>query len=132
LYIISRVVFEVPNRGSLAALLLVTLVYLSCEIGFALTLSTLTRTQQQAVTVVFVWIMIALTFSGYLVPISNLPESMQWISQFLPLRHYLSILRAFMLKGATPLDVSGDIAAIAALLVASIALATRTLSRAIE
>jgi ABC-2 type transport system permease protein len=129
---IARTVFDVPMRGAFVLLFGMTLFYLLCEIGFGLTLSTLTRTQQQAVTIVFIWIMVALTLSGYMVPISTLPPFLQYASALLPLRHYLTIVRGVMLKGSGLVQLWPHAVAIVGLMVAAITVATRTLNRAIE
>lgn len=129
---ITQVVFEVPFRGAFFALLLLTALYLACEIAYALMVSTLTRSQQQATTVVFVWAMVALTLSGYLVPITTLPRAMQWISMAVPLRHYLTILRGVMLKGADLSVLLPEALILLALGVAMTLLTVRSLSRAID
>jgi ABC-2 type transport system permease protein len=132
MFLVTQVVFAIPIRGSFILLLGLTVLYLICEIGFALMLSTITRSQQQAVTLVFVWSMVAITMSGYLVPISRLPRFMQWLTWFVPLRHYLSIVRTLMLKGGGIIEVLPSAAAILALTVMMIFVTTRTLSRVIE
>jgi ABC-2 type transport system permease protein len=132
MFLVTQVVFAIPIRGSFILLLGLTVLYLICEIGFALMLSTITRSQQQAVTFVFVWSMVAITMSGYLVPISRLPRFMQWLTWFVPLRHYLSIVRTLMLKGGGIIEVLPSAAAILALTVMMIFVTTRTLSRVIE
>lgn len=129
---VTQVVFEVPLRGSFVLLLILTVLYLSCEIGYALMISTVTRSQQQAVTVVFVWVMVAMTMSGYLVPISTLPKAMQWISWAIPLRHYLAIVRGVMLKGAGFAALVPNVVAIVVLTVLLVFLTMRTLSRLVE
>lgn len=129
---VTQVVFDVPLRGSFFALLGLTVLYLCCEIAYALMVSTLARSQQQATTVVFVWAMVALTFSGYLVPITTLPEAMQWASMAVPLRHYLDIVRSIMLKGSDIATLWPQALALAMLGVIMTALTARSLSRAIE
>ncbi len=129
---VTQVVFDVPLRGSLLALLGLTLLYLSCEIAYALMISTIAQTQQQATTVVFVWAMVALTLSGYLVPITNLPRVMQVASWVVPLRHYLVIVRSIMLKGADVTALLPDALAIVVLGLTMLVLTTRTLSRVME
>lgn len=124
--------FEVRVRGQFLLLFVATLVYLGCETGFALTISTLTRSQQQAVTAVFIWINVALTLSGYLVPIRTLPQALQWASMLLPLQHYLVVVRGVILKGAGVIELWPQFAALGALLAFSMFVAARSLTRAIE
>jgi ABC-2 type transport system permease protein len=129
---VTQVVFQVPFRGAFWTLFLLTLLYLGCEICYALMVSTITRSQQQATTVVFVWAMVALTLSGYLVPITTLPKAMQWLSWLVPLRHYLTILRSVMLKGSTAAALLPDALAILFIGALMVVITTRTLSRVIE
>jgi ABC-2 type transport system permease protein len=58
------------------------------------------RTQQQAVLLVFVLVLIDVSFSGYMVPIDRMPPLMQSASFIFPLQHYLLILRGIMLRGS--------------------------------
>ncbi len=132
MFVVTQVVFEVPQRGAFALLLALTVLYLGCEVGYALMISTIARSQQQAVTIVFVWVMTAMALSGFLVPIATLPETMQWISWAVPLRHYLTVIRAVMLKGAGLASLLPEVAAMITLTVVMVSLTTRTLSRAID
>lgn len=129
---VTQVVFDLPLRGSFWLLFALTLLYLITEIAYALIVSTLTRTQQQATTMVFVWAMVAMTLSGYLVPITTLPTFLQWISWAVPLRHYLAILRPLILKGATFAHLWPSAVALTVLALVMIVLTTRTLSRLID
>lgn len=90
----------VPMRGSFVLLLLLSLLFIAAEIGWGLTISALSHTQQQAVLLIFVLALVDISFSGYLVPIERLPLAMRALAQIFPLQHYLVIIRNVMLKGA--------------------------------
>ena len=92
--------FGVPLRGSLGLLIALTLLFVVAEIGYGILISALARTQQQAILFVFVLAMVDMTFSGYLVRVKNLPVTLQAVAQVVPFRHYLTIIRGVMLKGA--------------------------------
>jgi ABC-2 type transport system permease protein len=92
--------FHVPMRGSLLLLLAMTVLFILTEIGYGVFISGLARTQQQAMLLVFVLAMVDMTFSGYLVRVKNLPAVLQAIAQIVPFHHYLTIVRAVMLKGS--------------------------------
>ena len=98
--IIAVRVFDVPMRGSLFLLFALTLLFIGAEIGYGILISTIARTQQQAILFVFVLAMFDISFSGYLVRVKNLPVVLQAIAQVVPFRHYLTIIRGIMLKGA--------------------------------
>jgi len=91
--------FGTPMRGSLALLFGLTVLFVAVEIGYGLLISSVARTQQQAVLIVFVLAMVDMTFSGYLVPVENLPAALHVVAEIVPFRHYLEIIRAVMLKG---------------------------------
>ncbi len=130
--LVTQAVFAVPLRGSFWLLLGLTVLYLGCEIAYALMVSTVARSQQQATTVVFTWAMLALTLCGYLVPVTTFPKVLQWLSWAVPLRHYLTIVRSVMLKGADLTALWPHVVALVVLGAAMTFLTTRTLSRMME
>ena len=92
--------FEVPLRGSVVTLLLLTVPYMLCTLGLGLLISTLARTQQQAMMLsAFVFIMPQMLLSGFAFPIQNMPGVFQALTCLVPLRYYLVILRGIFLKG---------------------------------
>jgi ABC-2 type transport system permease protein len=132
MFVVTQVVFGVPQRGSFLLLLGLTALYLACEIGYALTISTITRSQQQAITVVFVWAMFTMMLSGYMVSVEILPQALQWVSWLIPLRHYLAIVRGVMTRGAGIGSLLPEVGTLALLTVVMLFVARRTLSRVIE
>ena len=91
--------FEVPFRGSLAALMASTLVLLVSTQGLGLLLSTFSTTQQQAMLSATFVIMPMFILSGFAFPIRNMPAILQWLSTVNPLRYYLVINRDLFLQG---------------------------------
>ncbi len=91
--------FGVPLRGSIGVLALGTILFLMCVLAIGLFISTISRTQQQAMVTAFFFIMPAILFSGFGSPISSMPEAMQWLTYLTPLRYFQDILRSVYLKG---------------------------------
>ena len=91
--------FEVPIRGSLALLLAATTIYLLSTLGIGLFISTISRTQQQAMMTMFFFFIPAILLSGFVFPIANMPEVVQYLSYADPLRYFLVIIRGIFLKG---------------------------------
>jgi len=129
---VAVIVFEVPMRGSLGLLLILTLLFIVAETAWGLMISTVARTQQQAILFVFVQAMLDMTFSGYLVPVMNLPWLLRTVSNLVPMRHYLAVIRSIMLKGATAHELWPHVAALASLGLALAALAARNLSHSLD
>jgi len=93
--------FEVPLRGSFWTLALLTAPFIVCCLGLGLLVSTLSRTQQQAMMIsTFVMMMPQIYLSGFVFPIQNMPRVFQWVTYAIPLRYYVTILRGVFLKGA--------------------------------
>ena len=99
-------------RGSLALLAVLTLLFIVAETAWGLMISTVARTQQQAVLLVFVQSMLDMTFSGYLVSVTGLPWLLRSVSYLVPMHHYLHVIGNIMLKGATAAELWPQIAAL--------------------
>jgi len=91
--------FGVPFRGSIGVLALGAILFIMCMLGIGLFISTISKTQQQAMVSGFFFIMPAIIFSGFGTPISSMPEVLQWFTYADPLRYFLDVLRGVYLKG---------------------------------
>jgi len=91
--------FHVPIKGSLPFLFLSTGVYLLSVLGIGLLLSTLSKTQQQAMMASFFFFQPAILLSGFATPIESMPRVFQYITYVSPLRYFLVIVRGIFLKG---------------------------------
>jgi len=91
--------FRVPLRGSIAVLFAGTVLFMLCMLGAGLLISTVSSTQQQAMVTAFFFIMPAIIFSGFGFPISTMPQWLQYLTYFNPLRYFLIVLRGTYLKG---------------------------------
>ncbi|MBP7676207.1 MAG: ABC transporter permease [Thermoanaerobaculia bacterium] len=123
--VISVFWFDVPIRGSLGLLFAATTLFLMSTIGVGLLISTVSRTQQQAMMSAFFYYFPAVLLSGFMFPIANMPVAVQWLTYANPLRYYLVIIRGIFLKGVGSDVLWGQMAALAVLGAASLLLASR-------
>jgi ABC-2 type transport system permease protein len=123
--LVARFVFHVPMQGSIALVFIAAAIYLMAALGVGLFVSTLANTQQQAMFVTFFIIMVYLLMSGLFTPIRSMPEWAQMFAQLNPVKHFIGVMRAVMLKGAVARDVAKPIAALAAFGVVTLTLAVR-------
>ena len=93
-------VFGVPMRGSLLLLFAATALYLVVTLGIGLFISGRVDTQQQAMFVTFFVMMIYLLMSGLFTPVESMPHWAQVAAEFNPVRHFVSVSRAILIKGA--------------------------------
>lgn len=91
--------FEVPLRGSLLLLFTTVSFYLLTILGIGFFISTISYTQQQAMMATFFFYFPMVLLSGFLFPIANMPEIIQWITYLNPLRYFIVFIRALFLKG---------------------------------
>jgi ABC-2 type transport system permease protein len=125
-------VFAIPQRGSYALLFVLSSLFIMAEVGVGLLISAVSRSQQQAVLLVFPLAMIDLALSGYLVPVETMPRGLQVLSLFTPLRHYMKILKDIMLKGADISTLWPSALALAGLALVVGLLALRNVARNFE
>ena len=93
--------FGVPLRGSFALLLFLTMLFVLNSLGLGLLVSTLVRTQQQAMmTAAFLFMLPMIYLSGLVFPIENMPRAIQLVTYVIPLRYYAEIVRGLFLRGS--------------------------------
>ncbi len=92
--------FGVPLQGSILLLTLASVFFLLSGLGTGLLISTISNTQQEAFMVSFLIFMPVILLSGFMFPVSSMPEFFQWLTLVNPLRHYLVVVRGIFLKGS--------------------------------
>ncbi len=91
--------FDVPMRGSMLTLIASSFIFICATVATGIFISTITRTQQQAMMGGFIYLMPSLLISGLIVPVSSMPIPLQIISYANPLTYFMELLRSIMLKG---------------------------------
>ena len=97
--ILGSLLFRVPVRGSLVTLYALTLLFVFASLGLGLFVSTVARTQAQAMQLSFMLLLPNILLSGFMFPREAMPKVMQVLSSALPLTYYLRVLRGVLLKG---------------------------------
>jgi len=87
-------------RGSWGLLVLFSLFFLLNTLGLGLLVSTVARTQQQALFMVWFFLIFGIVMSGFFFPIANMPPLMQHLTLLNPLRYFLVVVRELFLKGS--------------------------------
>ena len=105
IFVAAVVVFEIPFTGSFPVLLLSLFAFVMSIVGVGLFISSLSKTQQQAILGTFVFMVPAVTLSGYAAPVENMPEWLQVADQINPLKHFLLIVKGLFLKNMSPYEV---------------------------
>lgn len=92
--------FGIPIKGSLLFFFFASLLFILSTLGIGLFISTVSRTQQQAMMVtVFGAMMPMIYLSGFVFPIENMPRIIQYVTYIIPLKYFITIIRGIILKG---------------------------------
>jgi ABC-2 type transport system permease protein len=97
---IARGWFGVPIRGGVGLLYVLSLAFMLNTLGIGLFISTISRTQQQAMFTTTFFIMPMMLLGGFVFPIENMPRLFQYVSHAVPTRYFFIIIRGIMLRGA--------------------------------
>jgi ABC-2 type transport system permease protein len=98
-------IFKVPVHGNPLVLVVATLLYLVCTLGVGLLISSVSKTQQQSFLAGFLFIMPATLLSGVMTPVAAMPGWLQAITFANPVRYFVEVIRANLLKGADFADL---------------------------
>jgi len=105
--------FKVPVRGDLGLIIGTSGLLLLSGLGIGLFASTTANTQQEAFMTVWMTLLPAIFLAGFLFPIEAMPLVLRWVSYIIPLRYYLVIIRALLLKGVGAAALQNEIIALA-------------------
>lgn len=120
-YAAAEVVFGIAVRGSVGLILFATLVFLLTSYAIAVLFSTVARNTHQAVYLTVFSVLPSTVISGFMVPTSTMPRAIQIAALGLPATHYVTILRAIVVRGAQAADVAAPLAAMTAILAVVVA-----------
>lgn len=108
----ARLVFDVPFVGALPLVLAGVFIFVLALVILGYLISTVARTQMQAMQLTFFFFLPSLLVSGFMFPYRGMPVWAQYLGEIFPLTHFLRLIRAVMLKGAEPATVAGSFSAL--------------------
>ncbi|HSA95525.1 MAG TPA: ABC transporter permease, partial [Acidobacteriota bacterium] len=98
--VVARFWFGIPIRGSLPLLYAMCLLFMINTLAMGLFISTISRSQQQAMFTTIFFVMPMILLGGFVFPIENMPRVFQWVSRAIPTRYFFVSVRGIMLRGA--------------------------------
>jgi ABC-2 type transport system permease protein len=126
----AMVLFDMPMRGSWVVLLGVVSLFLVGALGFGLLISSIADTQQVAFQLALLTSFLpTLMLSGFIFPISSMPEFLQLVTRIVPARYFLVALRGIVLKGVGPQVFWSELVALSIFAVVILGLASLRLRR---
>lgn len=125
-------VFRVPILGNPAALAAITALFVVSNLSIGYTFSTIAANQLQAVQMAMMFFLPNILLSGFMFPFAGMPAWARGIGEALPLTHYIRIVRAIMLKGASIDALAYDTAMLVLLTMVAMAIAVKRFRRTLD
>jgi len=110
--LLGMLLFHVPVNGLIRDVYLAALVFIAANLTMGLLISTLVRTQFQAMQMTFFFFLPSILLSGFMFPFDGMPRAAQYIAEILPLTHFVRLIRGIMLRGAELGMLSGELRAL--------------------
>lgn len=112
--LLGRLVFAVPIRGALSEVYLAALAFIVATLAMGVFISSLARSQFQAMQMTLFSFLPQILLSGFMFPFQGMPKAAQWLAELMPLTHFLRLIRGVMLRGAPLLSLWPELLALAA------------------
>jgi ABC-2 type transport system permease protein len=129
---IGVLLFGVPVLGNLFVLAVLSTLFITTNLAIGYTFSTIVQNQLQAMQMSMMFFLPSILLSGFMFPFAGMPVWAQYLGEGLPLTHYLRIVRAIMLKGATVQNLQYDTMALAALMLIAMTIAVTRFRRTLD
>ncbi|HKU09501.1 MAG TPA: ABC transporter permease [Bradyrhizobium sp.] len=124
--------FGVPILGSVLMLAVLSTLFITTNLSIGYTFSTIVQNQLQAMQLSMMFFLPSILLSGFMFPFAGMPVWAQYLGEGLPLTHYIRIVRAVMLKGATVANVQYDTIALIALMLLAMTIAVTRFRRTLD
>lgn len=110
---VGRLLFQVPMLGSVVDLYLAASLFIAANLALGLFVSTIVKTQFQAIQATIFFFMPSILLSGFMFPFDGMPRVIQYIGEILPNTHFIRITRGIMLRDASLGDLTGELLVLA-------------------
>jgi len=125
----GNLIFDVPVRGRLDYLALAALLFIFASLTLGLVISTIAKTQLQAMQMTVFVLLPSILLSGFLFPYEAMPVPAQWLAELLPATHFMRMSRAIILRDADVFSLQADALALIAFTVIGLIVASLRFSK---
>ena len=130
--VLGVLLFQVPIRGTLLDVYLLTLVFIIANLALGLAISTMAQNQFQAMQMTFFILLPSILLSGFIFPFAGMPVAAQWLAEILPMTHFMRMIRGVVLRGADLYDLSGELAILGIFILVALTLAVRRFTKRLD
>ncbi|MFZ4723822.1 MAG: ABC transporter permease [Paludibacter sp.] len=111
-FLVAWVVYGLIPAGFFSTIYLFAAIYILAVSGLGIVISNYASTLQQAMFIVFFFMLVFIMLSGLYTPIDSMPEWAKWIAAFNPLKYFMEVMRSVYLKGSNPFELSKQLLAL--------------------
>ncbi len=129
---VGRLLFNVPIRGSIPDLYLAASVFIAANLALGLFVSTVVKTQFQAIQITFFILLPSILISGFVFPFDGMPRVVQYLGEILPTTHFIRLTRGIMLRDAPLGDMSQELLALGVFALVAMTAATIRFSKRLD
>jgi ABC-2 type transport system permease protein len=130
--LLGKLVFAVPIRGALWEVYAAALLFIIANLALGILISTLAKSQFQAMQLAFFVFLPQILLSGFMFPYAGMPKAAQWLAEVLPMTHFIRLIRGVMVRGADLADLPDDMLALGAIAAVLLVLSTRRISKRLD
>ena len=121
--LLGKFLFQVPLRGTLLNVYVVSLLFVVANLALGLVASTIAQTQFQAMQMTFFVLLPSILLSGFVFPFDGMPVAAQWIAEVLPMTHFMRLIRGVVLRGASLPELANELAILVGFIAVAMTLA---------
>jgi len=121
--LLGVVIFHVPIRGSLVDVYVASLIFIIASLALGVFLSTLAKSQFQAMQLAFFTFLPQILLSGFMFPYDGMPRPAQWLAEIFPMTHFMRLIRGIALRAATLAELWPELAALGVFIVVLLGIA---------
>jgi ABC-2 type transport system permease protein len=130
--LLGQLVFEVPIRGRVLEVYAASLLFICANLALGILISTLARSQFQAMQLAFFTFLPQILLSGFMFPYAGMPEPAQWLAEVLPMTHFIRLIRGIMVRSAGLADMPMDMLALALIAAVLLVVSTRRIHKRLD
>jgi ABC-2 type transport system permease protein len=129
---VGKLLFDVPVRGSMLELYIAAFAFIAANLALGLFISTVARTQFQAMQITFFILLPSILLSGFVFPFAGMPVIAQYLGELLPITHFIRLTRGIMLRDASLSEMSNELLLLVAFAAVAMTAAVRRFSRRLD
>lgn len=129
---LGHLLFKVPIRGSLFDVYLLALIFIIANLALGLAISTMARNQFQAMQLTYFILLPSILLSGFMFPFAGMPRPAQAIAEFLPMTHFLRLVRGVILRGANLAEMTQELLILGVFIVFAMAFAVLRFTKRLD